>query len=51
MPEHINETMQKIIKNAPYEDRKMAKAPSTEEYKDGESLMHGAELKKRAVST
>ena len=51
MPELISETMQKIIKNAPYEDKKIAKAKSEEESKGEEDLPHGAQLKKIPVST
>ena len=44
MPELISETMQKIIQNAPYEDKKTAKAKSEEESKGEEALPHGAQL-------
>ena len=53
MPELINETMQKIIKNAPYEDgrKQIAKTTSIEEEKkDGEVLDHGASIQRKAVS-
>ena len=53
MAELINETMQKIIKNAPYEDgrKKIIKTTSIEEEKkDGETLDHGASLARKAVS-
>ena len=54
MPELINETMQKIIKNAPYEENrnKINKTTSLQdEHKDGEELKHGGKISKRAVST